>query len=122
MVDVTVFNMLSCEEGIKSSIKELAKQHRKMCYVTRCFSFSNSHSTTSVCELSANETRKDEKEDPLIMDEMPFLSLIPQEILSDYEESSVIQEVRKELESLEDQAGLNPESDSAPDLFLGDEI
>ncbi|XP_065695791.1 dickkopf-related protein 3 [Patagioenas fasciata] len=81
-----------------------------------------SHSTTSVCELSANETRKDEKEDPLIVDEMPFLSLIPQEILSDYEESSVIQEVRKELESLEDQAGLEPEPDSAPELFLGDEI
>ncbi|NXU21896.1 DKK3 protein, partial [Thalassarche chlororhynchos] len=81
-----------------------------------------SHSTTSVCELSANETRNNEKEDPLIMDEMPFLSLIPGDILSDYEESSVIQEVRKELESLEDQAGLKPEPDSAQDLFLGDEI
>ncbi|NWH24573.1 DKK3 protein, partial [Grus americana] len=81
-----------------------------------------SHSTTSVCELSANETRNNEKEDPLIMEEMPFLSLIPRDILSDYEESSVIQEVRKELESLEDQAGLKPEPDSAHDLFLGDEI
>ncbi|NXC66048.1 DKK3 protein, partial [Anhinga anhinga] len=81
-----------------------------------------SHSTTSVCELSANETRNNEKEDPLIMDEMPFLSLIPRDILSDYEESSVIQEVRKELESLEDEAGLKPEPDSAHDLFLGDEI
>uniref|UniRef100_A0A8B9M8F6 Dickkopf-related protein 3 n=1 Tax=Accipiter nisus TaxID=211598 RepID=A0A8B9M8F6_9AVES len=81
-----------------------------------------SHSTTSVCELSANETRNNEKEDPLTMDEMPFLSLIPRDILSDYEESSVIQEVRKELESLEDQAGLKPEPDSARDLFLGDEI
>uniref|UniRef100_A0A8D0FVN1 Dickkopf-related protein 3 n=1 Tax=Strix occidentalis caurina TaxID=311401 RepID=A0A8D0FVN1_STROC len=81
-----------------------------------------SHSTTSVCELSANETRNNEKEDPLIMDEMPFLSLIPRDILSDYEESSVIQEVRKELESLEDEAGLKPEPDSAQELFLGDEI
>ncbi|KAM6394405.1 dickkopf-related protein 3 isoform 1-T1 [Pluvialis apricaria] len=81
-----------------------------------------SHSATSVCELSANETRNNEKEDPLIMDEMPFLSLIPRDILSDDEESSVIQEVRKELESLEDQAGLKPEPDSAHDLFLGDEI
>ena len=56
------------------------------------------------------------------MDEMPFLSLIPRDILSDYEESSVIQEVRKELESLEDEAGLKPEPDSAQELFLGDEI
>lgn len=84
--------------------------------------FPNSHSTTSVCELSANETRNNEKEDPLTMDEMPFLSLIPRDVLSDYEESSVIEEVRKELESLEDQAGLKPEPDSARDLFLGDEI
>ncbi|XP_046773844.1 dickkopf-related protein 3 isoform X1 [Gallus gallus] len=81
-----------------------------------------SHSTTSVCELSSNETRKNEKEDPLNMDEMPFISLIPRDILSDYEESSVIQEVRKELESLEDQAGVKSEHDPAHDLFLGDEI
>ena len=66
--------------------------------MTRRLSFSSSHSTTSVCELSSNETRKNEKEDPLNMDEMPFISLIPRDILSDYEESSVIQEVRKELE------------------------
>uniref|UniRef100_A0A8B9ID71 Dickkopf-related protein 3 n=1 Tax=Anser brachyrhynchus TaxID=132585 RepID=A0A8B9ID71_9AVES len=82
----------------------------------------HSHGTTSVCELSSNETRNNEKEDPLIMDEMPFLSLIPRDILSDYEESSVIQEVRKELESLEDQVGLKSEPDSAHDPFLGDEI
>uniref|UniRef100_A0A8B9T174 Dickkopf-related protein 3 n=1 Tax=Anas platyrhynchos TaxID=8839 RepID=A0A8B9T174_ANAPL len=82
---------------------------------------SHSHSTTSVCELSSNETRNNEKEDPSIMDEMPFLSLIPRDILSDYEESSVIQEVRKELESLEDQVGLKSEPDSAHDPFLGDE-
>ncbi|NXR62965.1 DKK3 protein, partial [Rhadina sibilatrix] len=81
-----------------------------------------SHSTTSVCQLSANETQHAEKEDPLIMDEMPFLSLIPQDLLSDYEESSVIQEVRRELESLEDQAGLKPEPDSAQELVFGDEI
>ncbi|NWS28660.1 DKK3 protein, partial [Polioptila caerulea] len=81
-----------------------------------------SHSTTSVCQLSANETQPTEKEDPLIMDEMPFLSLIPQDLLSDYEESSVIQEVRKELERLEDQAGLMPEPASAQELVLGDEI
>ncbi|XP_064513376.1 dickkopf-related protein 3 [Pseudopipra pipra] len=81
-----------------------------------------SHSPTSVCEPSANETRNNEKEDPLIMEEMPFLSLIPRDILSDYEESSVIQEVRRELESLEEQAGLKPEPDSAQDLVLGDEI
>ncbi|XP_056209135.1 dickkopf-related protein 3 [Falco biarmicus] len=81
-----------------------------------------SHSTTSVCELSANETRNNEKEDPLVMDEMLFLSLIPRDTLSEYEESSVIQEVRKDLESLEDQAGLKPERDSARDLVLGDEI
>ncbi|XP_063253992.1 dickkopf-related protein 3 [Prinia subflava] len=81
-----------------------------------------SHSTASVCQLSANETQPSEKEDPLIMDEMPFLSLMPQDLLSDYEESSVIQEVRRELESLEDQAGLNPEPDSAQELLLGDEI
>ncbi|NWV11542.1 DKK3 protein, partial [Ptilonorhynchus violaceus] len=80
------------------------------------------HSTTSVCQPSANETQNTEKEDPLIMDEMPFLSLIPQDLLSDYEESSVIQEVRRELESLEDQAGLKPEPDSAQDPLLGDEI
>lgn len=107
---------------MQNFIKELAKEHEKMHYMTRCVSLSNSHSTTSVCELSANETRNNEKEDPLIMEEMPFLSLIPRDILSDYEESSVIQEVRKELESLEDQAGLKPEPDSAHDLFLGDEI
>lgn len=75
-----------------------------------------------MCELSSNETRKNEKEDPLNMDEMPFISLIPRDILSDYEESSVIQEVRKELESLEDQAGVKSEHDPAHDLFLGDEI
>lgn len=90
--------------------------------MTRRLSFSSSHSTTSVCELSSNETRKNEKEDPLNMDEMPFISLIPRDILSDYEESSVIQEVRKELESLEDQAGVKSEHDPAHDLFLGDEI
>lgn len=56
------------------------------------------------------------------MDEMPFLSLLPQDLLSDYEESSVIQEVRRELESLEDQAGLKPEPDSAQEKLLGDEI
>ncbi|XP_035406187.1 dickkopf-related protein 3 isoform X2 [Cygnus atratus] len=82
----------------------------------------HSHGTTSVCELSSNETRNNEKEDPLIMDKMPFLSLIPRDILSDYEESSVIQEVRKELESLENQVGLKSEPDSAHDPFLGDEI
>ncbi|XP_009894805.1 dickkopf-related protein 3 [Dryobates pubescens] len=81
-----------------------------------------SYSTTSVCELSGNDTGNNEKEDPLIMEEMPFLSLMPRDILSDYEESSVIQEVRKELESLEDQAALKPEPESAHDLFLGDEI
>lgn len=85
-------------------------------------SLSNSHSATSVCEHSANETRDNEKEEPLTMDEMPFLSLIPRQSLSDYEESSIIQEVRKELESLEEKAGLKPEPDSARDLFLGDEI
>uniref|UniRef100_A0A8B9FW39 Dickkopf-related protein 3 n=1 Tax=Amazona collaria TaxID=241587 RepID=A0A8B9FW39_9PSIT len=82
----------------------------------------SSHSATSVCEHSANETKDNEKEEPLIMDEMPFLSLIPRESLSDYEESSIIQEVRKELENLENEAGLKPEPDSARDLFLGDEI
>lgn len=56
------------------------------------------------------------------MDEMPILSLMPRDMLSDYEESSVIQEVRKELESLEEQAGLKPEPDLARDLFLEDEI
>ncbi|OXB80543.1 UNVERIFIED_CONTAM: hypothetical protein H355_016333 [Colinus virginianus] len=81
-----------------------------------------SHSATSVCEQSSNETRNNEKEDPLNMDEMPFISLMPRDILSDYEESSVIQEVRKELESLEDQAGVKSEHDPAHDLFLGDEI
>lgn len=84
--------------------------------------FPNSHSTASVCQLSANETQHPEKEDPLIVDEMPFLSLIPQDLLSDYEESSIIQEVRRELESLEDQAGLKPEPDSAQELVLGDEV
>lgn len=83
--------------------------------------FPNSHSTTSVCQLSANETQHTEK-DPLIMDEMPFLSLIPQDLLSDYEESSVIQEVRRELESLEDQAGWKPEPEAAQEPVLGDEI
>ncbi|NWT07985.1 DKK3 protein, partial [Vireo altiloquus] len=81
-----------------------------------------SHSPTSVCQLSANETQNTEKEDPLIVDEMPFLSLIPQDLLSDYEESSVIQEVRRELESLQDQAAFKPEPDSAQDLVLEDEI
>uniref|UniRef100_U3K7Z7 Dickkopf-related protein 3 n=1 Tax=Ficedula albicollis TaxID=59894 RepID=U3K7Z7_FICAL len=82
-----------------------------------------SHSITSVCQLPANETQHPEKEgDPLVMDEMPFLSLLPQDLLSDYEESSVIQEVRRELESLEDQAALKPEPDSAQELLLGDEI
>lgn len=80
------------------------------------------HRSTSVCQLSANETQNTEKEDPLVVDEMPFLSLIPQDLLSDYEESSVIQEVRRELESLQDQAGFKPEPDSAQDLVLGDEI
>lgn len=84
--------------------------------------FPNSHRTTPVCQLSANETQHTEKEDPLIMDEMPFLSLLPQDLLSDYEESSVIQEVRRELESLEDQAGLKPEPEAAQELVLGDEI
>ncbi|NXU01445.1 DKK3 protein, partial [Buphagus erythrorhynchus] len=83
----------------------------------------HSHSTTSVCQLPANETQHTEKEEgPLVMDEMPFLSLLPQDLLSDYEESSVVQEVRRELESLEDQAGLKPEPDSAQELLLGDEI
>nr|XP_005492123.1 dickkopf-related protein 3 [Zonotrichia albicollis] len=82
----------------------------------------HSHSTTSVCQLSANETQHTEKEDPLIMDEMPFLSLIPQDLLSDYEESSVIQEVQRELESLEDQAGWKAEPEAAQELVLGDEI
>lgn len=82
----------------------------------------NSHSTASVCQLPANETQHTAKEDPLVMDEMPFLSLLPQDLLSDYEESSVIQEVRRELESLEDQAGLKPEPDSAQEKLLGDEI
>lgn len=75
-----------------------------------------------MCELSSNETRNNEKEDHLNMDEMPFISLIPRDILSDYEESSVIQEVQKELESLEDRAGVKPEHDPPHDLFLGDEI
>uniref|UniRef100_A0A8C3JH50 Dickkopf-related protein 3 n=1 Tax=Calidris pygmaea TaxID=425635 RepID=A0A8C3JH50_9CHAR len=71
-----------------------------------------SNSATPVCELSANETRNNEKEDDLpIMDEMPFLSLIPRHTLSDYEESSVIQEVREELESLENRASLKPPHD-----------
>lgn len=56
------------------------------------------------------------------MDEMPFLSLIPQDLLSDYEESSVIQEVRRELENLEDQAGWKPEPEAAQEPVLGDEI
>lgn len=90
--------------------------------MTRCLSFSSSHSTTSVCELSSNETRNNEKEDHLNMDEMPFISLIPRDILSDYEESSVIQEMQKELESLEDRAGVKSEHDPPHDLFLGDEI
>ncbi|XP_025890464.1 dickkopf-related protein 3 [Nothoprocta perdicaria] len=80
-----------------------------------------SQSTVSVCELSTGETRSNEKDDPLIMAEMPFPGVIPRELLSDYEESSIIQEVRKELESLEDQIGLQ-EPDSAHELFLGDEI
>lgn len=84
-------------------------------------SFPNSLSTTSVCELSANDTGNNEK-DPLIMEEMPFLSLMPRDTLSDYEESSIIQEVRKELESLEHQAGLKPEPEPAHELVLGDEI
>ncbi|XP_052548900.1 dickkopf-related protein 3 isoform X1 [Tympanuchus pallidicinctus] len=82
----------------------------------------SSHGTTSVCELSSNETRNNEKEDHLNMDEMPFISLIPRDILSDYEESSIIQEVQKELESLEDRAGVKPEHDPPHDLLLGDEI
>ncbi|NXP72611.1 DKK3 protein, partial [Ramphastos sulfuratus] len=83
-----------------------------------------SHSTTSVCELSANDTGNNEKEDPLIMEEMPFVSLMSRDTLSDYEESSIIQEVRKELESLEQRAGLKPEPEPEPahDLLLGDEI
>ncbi|NWJ06182.1 DKK3 protein, partial [Crypturellus undulatus] len=79
------------------------------------------HSTVSMCELSSGETRSNEKDDPLITAEMPFPGLIPRELLSDYEESSIIEEVRKELESLEDQIGLK-EPDSAHELFLGDEI
>ncbi|XP_014821975.1 PREDICTED: dickkopf-related protein 3-like, partial [Calidris pugnax] len=71
-----------------------------------------SNSATPVCELSANETRNNEKEEDLpIMDEMPFLGLIPRQTLSDYEESSVIQEVREELESLENPASLKPPHD-----------
>ncbi|RLV95879.1 hypothetical protein DV515_00012752, partial [Chloebia gouldiae] len=84
--------------------------------------FPNSHRTTPVCQLSANETQHSDKEDALMMEEMPFLSLLPQDLLSDYEESSVIQEVRRELESLEAQAGLKPEPEAAQELVLGDEI
>lgn len=39
VVDLTVFKILSCGEGMKSSIKELAKEHGKMCYKTRCLFF-----------------------------------------------------------------------------------
>ncbi|XP_058698816.1 dickkopf-related protein 3 [Poecile atricapillus] len=81
-----------------------------------------SHSAASVCQPPANGTQHAEREDPSLMEEMPFLSLMPQDLLSDYEESSVIQQVRRELESLEDQAGLKPEPDSAQELLLGDEI
>ncbi|XP_053882706.1 dickkopf-related protein 3 isoform X1 [Malaclemys terrapin pileata] len=85
----------------------------------------HSHSTVSVCEVSFNETRSNEKEDPLLMDEIPLLGLIPRDVLGDYEDSSIIQAVRKELESLEgnisEQTDLK-EPDLAHDLLFGDEI
>uniref|UniRef100_A0A8C3HTZ2 Dickkopf-related protein 3 n=1 Tax=Chrysemys picta bellii TaxID=8478 RepID=A0A8C3HTZ2_CHRPI len=85
----------------------------------------HSHSTVSLCEVSFNETRSNEKEDPLLMDEIPLLGLIPRDVLGDYEDSSIIQAVRKELESLEgnisEQTDLK-EPDLAHDLFFGDEI
>uniref|UniRef100_A0A8C3XL44 Dickkopf-related protein 3 n=1 Tax=Chelydra serpentina TaxID=8475 RepID=A0A8C3XL44_CHESE len=85
----------------------------------------HSHSTVSVCEVSFNDTRTNEKEDALLMDEIPFLGLIPRDVLGDYEDSSIIQAVRKELESLEgniaEQTDLK-EPDWAHDLLFGDQI
>ncbi|XP_067396927.1 dickkopf-related protein 3 isoform X1 [Emydura macquarii macquarii] len=85
----------------------------------------HSHSIVSVCELSFNESRSNEKEDTLLMDEIPFLGLIPRDVLGDYEDRSIIQAVQKELESLEgnisDPTDLK-EPDLAHDLLFGDEI
>ncbi|XP_074855014.1 dickkopf-related protein 3 isoform X2 [Carettochelys insculpta] len=84
-----------------------------------------SHSSVSTCELSFNETSSNEKEEPLLMDEMPFLGLIPRDVLGDYEDSSIIQAVRKELEKLEGNISEKTylsEPDLAHDLLFGDEI
>lgn len=78
-----------------------------------------------VCEVSFNDTGSNEKEDALLMDEISFLGLIPRDVLGDYEDSSIIQAVRKELESLEENTSEQTdlkEPDLAHDLLFGDEI
>ncbi|NXD27534.1 DKK3 protein, partial [Spelaeornis formosus] len=81
-----------------------------------------SPSTAPVCQLPANGTQHSGQAAPSAVDEVPLLGLLPQDLLSEDEESSVLQEVRRELESLEHHAGLKPEPDSAQELLLGDEI
>ncbi|XP_019407729.1 PREDICTED: dickkopf-related protein 3 isoform X1 [Crocodylus porosus] len=85
----------------------------------------SSQNNMPTCELSFNETKSNDKDDPLLMEEIPFLGFVPRDVLGDYDDSSIIQEVRKELESLEENISEQTdikEPDLAHDLFLGDEI
>uniref|UniRef100_K7FZM3 Dickkopf-related protein 3 n=1 Tax=Pelodiscus sinensis TaxID=13735 RepID=K7FZM3_PELSI len=69
-------------------------------------------SPVSVCEASFNDTRSNE-------------NLIPRDVLGDYEDISIIQALRKELENLErnisEQTYLN-EPDLAHDLLFGEDL
>ncbi|KYO22014.1 dickkopf-related protein 3 precursor [Alligator mississippiensis] len=85
----------------------------------------SSQNNMPTCELSFNETKSNDKDDPLLMEEIPFLGFMPRDVLGDYDDSSIIQEVRKELESLEENISEQTdikEPDLAHGLLLGDEI
>uniref|UniRef100_A0A8D0L2D1 Dickkopf-related protein 3 n=1 Tax=Sphenodon punctatus TaxID=8508 RepID=A0A8D0L2D1_SPHPU len=80
------------------------------------------YGTVSVCKASFNETQDNDKEEPMLMDEVPFIGLTPRDVLSYYEDSSILDDVRGNLEEKTLQQAALKELDMGDDPLFGDEI